>query len=108
MRIRPQVFSKIEESPWTYNWHHLVPISHSYLSRLKKQNNTLPIRPKDRIKQWNIVPGDRVRVRGEEAGSIRQVFGINRYNNFVYLKGLHVRAIHDFSCSFCRFLTLPI
>jgi hypothetical protein len=43
-------------------------------------------KPKDRIKYWNIVPGDQVRIRGEESKTIYEVMSINRLSNQVRLK----------------------
>lgn len=43
-------------------------------------------KPKDRIKYWNIVPGDQVRIRGEESKTIYEVLSINRLSNQVRLK----------------------
>lgn len=93
MRFRLQVLNKIEESPWTRSWDHLHPLPKSILSRLRTQKSPIPVPAKDRIKQWNIVPGDRVCIRGDETGSIREVFGVNKYRNLVYLKGRYVRSI---------------
>ena len=43
-------------------------------------------KPRDRIKYWNIVPGDQVRIRGEESKTIYEVMSINRLSNQVRLK----------------------
>lgn len=43
------------------------------------------VKPKDRIKWWNIVPGDHVRVSGDPDGAIHEVKAINKYSNRVYL-----------------------
>ncbi|KZS97569.1 hypothetical protein SISNIDRAFT_449089 [Sistotremastrum niveocremeum HHB9708] len=42
---------------------------------------------KDRIKWWNIVPGDFIRVRGKEDEGIKEVMAVNKWKNWVYLKG---------------------
>ena len=42
------------------------------------------VKPKDRIKWWNIVPGDQVRIRGEE--ELREVQAVNKLRNMVYLR----------------------
>ncbi|KAL5519230.1 hypothetical protein ACEPAH_913 [Sanghuangporus vaninii] len=54
-----------------------------------------PVLPKDRIKWWNIVPGDQVRVMAEKEGTIREVKGINKYNNRVYIEGDKKRSDFD-------------
>ncbi|KAF8509438.1 hypothetical protein BU17DRAFT_56111 [Hysterangium stoloniferum] len=41
---------------------------------------------KDRIKQWNIIPGDIIRTRGG-SDHLQEVFGVNKFKNLVYLKG---------------------
>ena len=43
-------------------------------------------KPKDRIKYWNIVPGDQVRIRGEESKTIYEVMSINKLSNQIRLK----------------------
>jgi len=43
-------------------------------------------KPKDRIKYWNIVPGDQVRISGEETKTIYEVMSINKLRNQVRLK----------------------
>ncbi|KAI0091957.1 hypothetical protein BDY19DRAFT_884629 [Irpex rosettiformis] len=42
------------------------------------------VKPKDRIKWWNIVPGDQVRIRGED--ELREVQAVNKLRNMVYLR----------------------
>ncbi len=54
------------------------------------------VKPKDRIKWWNVVPGDQVRVLGDKEGSIREVFRINKLSNRVYLK----RQVRRFCIAF--------
>ncbi|KAH9938653.1 uncharacterized protein B0H18DRAFT_1112783 [Fomitopsis serialis] len=41
------------------------------------------VKPKDRIKYWNIIPGDQVRLRNDRSGRIYQVNMINRLSNRV-------------------------
>lgn len=56
------------------------------------------VKPKDRIKWWNIVPGDQVRVRGDPEGRMHQVSSINKFSNRVYLRAQNVRRdIHSYS-----------
>jgi len=43
-------------------------------------------KPKDRIKYWNIVPGDQVRIRREESKTIYEVMSVNKLINQVRLK----------------------
>jgi hypothetical protein len=44
-------------------------------------------KPQDRIKYWNIVPGDRVRITGDKGDQVLEVAKINKLSNRVYLKG---------------------
>ncbi|THH33723.1 hypothetical protein EUX98_g436 [Antrodiella citrinella] len=46
------------------------------------------VKPKDRIKWWNIVPGDQVRLRGDPESAIHEVRRVNKLTNRVYLKSL--------------------
>lgn len=57
------------------------------------------VRLKDRIKWWNIVPGDQVRVLGWEDTSLREVYAINRLNNRVLLKKEQVGCYRNRSFS---------
>ena len=50
------------------------------------------VKPKDRIKWWNIVPGDQVRLLGDTEGTIHEVLSINRLSNRVFLKNTTVRS----------------
>lgn len=43
-------------------------------------------KPKDRIKHWNIVPGDFVKIRGETNGPVHEVHRVNKLSNRVILK----------------------
>ncbi|GJJ07776.1 hypothetical protein Clacol_001981 [Clathrus columnatus] len=85
-------FGKISQEPWTKDWVHLRDVSKGEKTQLKRRpdykagifKGLVPV--KDRIKQWNVIPGDLVRVRGE-GDTIQEVFGINKFKNLVYLKG---------------------
>lgn len=73
----------------TTNFRHLLPVAKpthkvitNPLDRAQK-----PVLPKDRIKWWNLVPGDQVRVMAEKKAKIREVKGINKFSNRVYIEG---------------------
>ena len=100
--FRLNALRTIDESPWTRNWDHLAPVPKLSRASLKIQKISIPVPAKDRIRQWNIVPGDRIRIRGDKGGSIREVFGVNKYNNLVYFKASQVRTSFGFSCMLCR------
>lgn len=40
----------------------------------------------DRIKYWNIVPGDTIADRNDPSKQLREVLGINKLSNKVFLK----------------------
>lgn len=70
------------------NFNHLRSIPRAWLIRRSKQDPKLKsVRAKDRIKFWNIVPGDRIRLRGDGDSTIHEVLSINRLSNRVFLKG---------------------
>ena len=72
----------------TTNFRHLLPANKNILkigrgnpARQPKVSAT-----KDRIKWWNIVPGDQVRVMAHNDEVIRDVAAINKFSNRVFLK----------------------
>ncbi|KAI0637768.1 hypothetical protein C8Q77DRAFT_1153484 [Trametes polyzona] len=73
---------------FTRNFRHLLPVPR-FLVRgpmLPGQSRPKDTKPKDRIKYWNIVPGDFVRLRGDTKGTIHEVFKVNKLTNRVLLK----------------------
>ena len=44
------------------------------------------VKQQDRIKYWNIVPGDFVRLRGDSKGVVHEVHRVNKLSNRVILK----------------------
>lgn len=44
------------------------------------------VKPKDRIKYWNIVPGDQIRIRGDPLKTVHEVHQVNKLFNRVLLK----------------------
>ncbi|KAG5654677.1 hypothetical protein H0H81_009926 [Sphagnurus paluster] len=46
------------------------------------------VRPKDRIKYWNVVPGDQIRLLGDKKNTLHEVLSINRFSNRVFVKGV--------------------
>ncbi|KAI0047294.1 hypothetical protein FA95DRAFT_1492689 [Auriscalpium vulgare] len=75
-------------APWTKDFRHLQPFPRFWLKRYSFLDpNVKAARPKDRIKYWNVIPGDRVRILGDEEGRILEVSKINKITNRVYLKG---------------------
>jgi hypothetical protein len=83
-----QVRAAITSNPWTKDFRHLEAFPTSYLKRYSfKDMLVKAVKPQDRIKYWNIVPGDRVRIAGDKGGQVLEVAKINRLSNRVYLKG---------------------
>lgn len=99
-----QIRNALTSSPWTKDFLHLQPFPTNNLKRLSFQDIIVKAaKPKDRIKYWNIVPGDRVRIRGEKDGRVLEVAKINKLANRVYLKGASAKVRHVpslFSCCF--------
>lgn len=66
----------------------MKPIPRHWTKRMTFKDPSLkPINPKDRIKYWNIVPGDRIGLLGDRFKTIHEVLSINKLTNRVYLKG---------------------
>ncbi|TCD71275.1 hypothetical protein EIP91_011046 [Steccherinum ochraceum] len=75
-------------SPYTKDLRHVTAVIPRPWSRAV--NGTGPkvksVKPKDRIKWWNIVPGDQIRLRGDPEGAVHEVRKINKLTNRVFLK----------------------
>jgi hypothetical protein len=83
-----QIRGAVTSNPWTKDFRHLQPFPVNHLKRHSfKDIRVKAAKPKDRIKYWNIVPGDRVRIRGDKDGKILEVAKINKLSNYIYLKG---------------------
>ncbi|KAI9513414.1 hypothetical protein F5148DRAFT_990782 [Russula earlei] len=90
-----QVRNAITSNPWTKDCLHMQPFPLSYLKRFSfKDTSAKAVKPQHRIKYWNIVPGDRVRIIGDKQGKILEVAKINKLSNRVYLKGAASNANH--------------
>ena len=73
-------------SPYTKSFRHLLPYNRQWERRNTFRDPIIKsAKPKDRIKYWNIVPGDQVRLRGENE-TMYEVLSINRLSNQVRLK----------------------
>ena len=79
------------QSAATTNFNHLRSIPRAWLIRRSKHDPKLKsVRVADRIKWWNIVPGDQIRLRGDKDNTIHEVLSINRLSNRVFLKNTAV------------------
>ncbi|KAG8218814.1 hypothetical protein J3R82DRAFT_4491 [Butyriboletus roseoflavus] len=84
---RVQVLKATTKLPWTKNFRHLLPVPKHWLERRSRHDPGIKAVPaKDRIKYWNVVPGDKIRIRGE-GSKLHEVLSINRFSNRIYLKG---------------------
>ncbi|KAH7916679.1 hypothetical protein BJ138DRAFT_1051993 [Hygrophoropsis aurantiaca] len=74
--------------PWTRDFRHLLPVPKHLAERSSFYDPIAKaVRARDRIKYWNVVPGDQIRVRGDARGTIHEVLSINKFTNRVYLRG---------------------
>ncbi|TFY52113.1 hypothetical protein EVJ58_g10189, partial [Rhodofomes roseus] len=74
-------------SPLTKDFRHLLRIPPQWQKRVSRLDPVIKfVKPKDRIKYWNIIPGDQVRLRNDRSGKIYQVNMINRLSNRIMLK----------------------
>lgn len=79
------------QSSQTTHFNHLRNIPRAWLIRKSKHDPKIKsVRPSDRIKWWNITPGDQIRLRGDKDSVIREVLSINRLSNRVFLKNTAV------------------
>lgn len=85
---RVQVLKATTRIPWTKHFRHLLPVPKHWSERRSRYDPGIKAVPvKDRIKYWNVVPGDKIRIRGE-GSKLHEVLSINRFSNRVYLKGI--------------------
>ena len=83
-----QIRGALTSNPWTRDFLHLQPFPVNRLKRYSFADSSLKaVKPKDRIKYWNVIPGDRVRIIGDKEGRVLEVAKINKLSNRVYLKG---------------------
>jgi hypothetical protein len=101
MPITPaQVRAAITSNPWTKDFRHLEAFPTSFLKRYTFQDILIKaVKPQDRIKYWNIVPGDRVRITGDKGGQVLEVSKINKLSNRIYLKGSATNVRRCPSCA---------
>ena len=94
---RMQALRAVTTSPWTRDLRHVGAVfPRAWSVRFTFLDPSFrPVRPQDRVRWWNVVPGDQVRVRGAKDGgdALRQVYGINRLSNRVLLTREQVRVV---------------
>ncbi|KZV79656.1 hypothetical protein EXIGLDRAFT_460884, partial [Exidia glandulosa HHB12029] len=81
-------------SPVTRNTNHMLHKS-SHNTKLDHAVSIPIPPPKDRIKWWNIVPGDKVRIRGDKTSTLQEVYSVNKIANHVFLRGIRVSEKHQ-------------
>jgi len=103
-----QIRGAITSSPWTKDFLHLQPFPLNHLKRFSFEDIIVKsVKPKDRIKYWNIVPGDRVRIIGDKDKRVLEVAKLNKLANRVYLKGATTKtdgALKNVHYSRCQLL----
>ncbi|KAG9317630.1 hypothetical protein JVU11DRAFT_1840 [Chiua virens] len=88
---RVQVLKATTRIPWTTNFRHLLPVpKHWQEKRSRYDTGVKAVSFKHRIKYWNVVPGDKIRIRGE-GRKLHEVLSINRFSNRVYIKGSTIK-----------------
>jgi hypothetical protein len=100
----------------TTHFNHLRSIPRAWLIRRSKHDPKLKsVRPADRIKWWNIVPGDQICLRGDPDSALHEVLSINRLSNRVFLKNTAVGFISFTPVQYVEFMhfsprprTLPL
>jgi hypothetical protein len=92
---KSRVFRATTDSPFTRDFKHLLPIPRHWLIRRSWESQKIKaVRPSDRIKYWNIVPGDKIADRRDPSKAIHEVLSINKLSNRVFLKGpVQVRVL---------------
>jgi len=85
---RRTAISATTKSPSVTNFNHVRSFPRAWLVRHSKHDPRLKsVRPQDRIKYWNIVPGDQIRLRGDAEDNVHEVLSVNRISNRVFVKG---------------------
>lgn len=102
---RFQALLAATESPWTRDLRHVKStIPRFWLKSPQGGPSVSAVKVQNRIKWWNIVPGDQVRVLGSKDTSLREVYAINRLSNRVLLKKERVRRIGFYRSAFVDLL----
>jgi hypothetical protein len=85
---RKQLLNAPTTNPWTTDFRHLLPIPKQWLKRTTRRDPVIKsVRPRDRVKYWNVVAGDQIRLLGDKTNTLHEVLSINRISNRVFVKG---------------------
>lgn len=85
-----------QNTPWTRDLRHVTAVIPRLWNKSRQtwlEPKFKDVKPKERIKWWNIVPGDSVRVLGDPDGLVQQVHAINKFSNRVFLKRQNVSRV---------------
>jgi hypothetical protein len=86
---RTQVFRATTTVPHTTDFSHLLPFPRSWAKRTSHKDPHLnTVRAHQRIKYWNIVPGDKIGLWGDKENTVHEVQSINKLSNRVFLKNV--------------------
>lgn len=83
---RNELRAIVSNSPVTSNFRHLLPINKRFLQKTSDGTTVKAAPARDRIKWWNVVPGDQVRVMGDKKMPMREVLAVNKVSNRVFLQ----------------------
>ena len=97
---RSQLLNASTTYPWTKDLRHLAHIPRFWLRRkVAREPYIKSVATRDRIKWWNIVPGDQIRLLGDKSNTMYDVYGINRISNRVFVRGgVNVRSFILLGC----------
>lgn len=85
---RQQLIRGATTSPWTTNFRHMEAFPKKWRKRFSIRDPVIKsVRPKDRVKYWNVVPGDQIRLLGDKTNTLHEVLSINKVSNRVFVKG---------------------
>ena len=84
---KAQVLKATTNSPFTRDFKHLLSFPrHWRIRETFQEQKVKSVRPRDRIKYWNIVPGDTIADRRDRSRKLHEVLSINKLSNRVFLK----------------------
>lgn len=99
---RRELLKATTSSPFTRDFRHLLKFPRYWLTRQSFREPIIKsVRPKDRIKYWNIVPGDKIADLRDPTKKLYEVLSINKLSNKVFLKGTS-RMVRPYVLGYAR------